>query len=433
MMWGRTRRSAPRLFSFRPDTMVRLLMALTVAAVLVAAFLWKSLSPGAPIDVAVTSSGKISTWVEERARTRLPEVYRVTMPLAGRVKPIRLREGDKVKFDQVVAEMDVSDLDADVQESQAQVSQQERLVDSMTSLVATSQATIQAREAKRDYVTKELERRTGPTASRAFSDSEKDAARLAKIETDIDLTKDRLQVKMYEAMRAYTNLGLEDASVKRDRRDRDRRRAQIKSPIDGTVLRRHESSERFRPAGEVLLDVGRLEDLEVEAEILTQDAVQVREGDDVSIEGVAPGRPALKGSVHRIDPQGFTKVSSLGVEQQRVLVIIRIESRDMAELKQAGFDLGVDYRVRVRIFTDVRDGVTKVARSALFRGPDGGWQCFAVRDGKLVLAPLELGLMNDFEAEVKSGLAVGDQVVIAPESSLSVGMKVSPRVLDAKP
>ncbi|MCC7424373.1 MAG: efflux RND transporter periplasmic adaptor subunit [Planctomycetaceae bacterium] len=412
--------------------MARLLISLAVVSVVVAGVLWSRLSPGVPIDVAVASTGKISTWVEERARTRLPEVHRVTMPLAGRVKPIRLREGDRVKFDQVVAEMDFADLDADLQESEKALSQQERLVESMVSLVQSSAATIEAREAKRDYVTKELERRTGPTASRAFSDSEKDAARLAKIETDIDLTKDRLQVKMYEAMRAYTNLGLEDAAVKRERRERDRKRAEIKSPIDGIVLKRHESSERFRPAGEVLLDLGRMEDLEVEAEILTQDAIQIHEGDDVLIEGVAADRPPLKGVVHRIDPQGFTKISSLGVEQQRVLVIIRFDSRDLTELKVAGRNLGVDYRVRVRVFTESRDGVTKVSRAALFRGPDGGWQCFAVREGKLVLTPLELGLINDFEAEVKSGLAAGDQVVIAPESSLTAGIRVAPRVVESE-
>ena len=115
-----------------------------------------------------------------------------------------------------------------------------------------------------------------------------------------------------------------------------------------------------------------------------------------------------------------------------MLVIIRIDTRDMAELKQEGHTLGIDYRVRVRIFTDSRDAATKVSRSALFRGPDGGWQCFLVRDGRLELVSLDLGLMNDFEAEVKSGLKDGDQVVIAPESTLAAGRKVTPRVLEPR-
>lgn len=412
--------------------MFRVIVVVLIVAAVALVVSWSAIAPGAPVDVAAVSKGKIETWVEERGRTRVPEIYRVAMPLAGRVRPITLREGDAVSEGQVVAEMDFSDLDSELSEATKQVQQQESLVDSMQSMIASAVATIQAREAKKEYVTRELERRTGVTASKAFSESEKEAAKLSKIETDIDVTKDKLQLKMYEAMRAYTNLGLEDALVKKNRRERDRNRATMKSPVNGVVLRRHESSERFRPAGEVLLEIGRLQDLEIEAEILTQDAVLVREGASVEIEGVVPGAPPLKGNVHRIYPQGFTKVSSLGVEQQRVLVIIRFDTRDFDEFRKSGKDLGVDYRVRVRIFTDHRADVTKIPRAALFRGPDGGWQCFVIRKQRLQLADLDLGLMNDFEAEVKSGVTSGDEVVIAPESSLVAGKKVSPRVVAEK-
>lgn len=413
--------------------MFRGIVILGVAGVIAAGALWNSLRSGVPVDVARVTTGPIDSWIEERAKTRLPEIHRVTMPLAGRVRPITFREGDRVSIGQVVAELDTSDLDSELAESLKQVHQQERLVESMTSMIASSQAQIRAREAKQDFVTRELERRTGAVAARAFSESDKDAARLLKIEADIDVTKDRLQLNMYEAMEAYTKLGLEDAFVKKNRRERDRNRAEIRSPADGIVLKRHESSERVRPAGEVLLEIGRMEDLEVEAEILTQDAVRIPLGARALMEGVAPGAPALTGKVHRIYPQGFTKISSLGVEQQRVLVIIRFDDGALERFRDAGKELGIDYRVRARIMINHRDDVKRVARSTLFRSPSGGWQCFVVRENRLVQTDLSLGLMNDFEAEVKDGLSEGDQVVVAPESSLTAGVKVLPRDIETAP
>jgi HlyD family secretion protein len=349
------------------------------------------------------------------------------MPLPGRIKPIEVEEGDVVKEGDEVARLDPADLDTDLAEAVAQVNQYEKLTVSMRRAVEQAEATVVAREAKVKYASDEYKRKSSLAEKKVTTQSELDAAELLHIESKVDFQKDSLQVRILEAIESYVQIGREDNVEKQKRRQRDRNRASLRSPVTGVVLKRNESNERYFPAGEILLELGHLEDLEVEAEILTQDASQIAVGDAVDIEAAGLGDAPLRGKVWRINPRGFTKISSLGVEQQRVLVIIRFEKGVLAGLERAGMRLGIDYRVRVRIYTDQSSGVPKVSRSALFRGPEGNWQCFAIRDGRLELVNLELGLMNDFEAEVRKGLNPGDEVVIAPESSLTPGKRVAQR------
>ncbi len=404
-------------------------VVLLVVPLLLAGSGWgvmEMLSAGTPVDVTAVSTGEIRTYVEERAKTRLPDVARITMPLAGRILPIKFEEGQTVEAGQEVARLDPADLDTELAEALASVGQYENLVVSVGETVKSAQAQVASSEAKARWAEAEFKRRSTLAEKNALSETERSSSELMQIQSRIDAQKDSLTANAYNAMMAYVQIGREDAIEKQKRKKRDRDRAVLKTPVGGTVLRRHESSERYLPAGEVLLEIGRLDDLEIEAEILTQDALQIREGADVEIEGVALGEKALRGTVARIYPRGFTKVSSLGVEQQRVLVIVRFDPDDRAALEKNGTKLGVDYRVRVRIFTDHRDSAVKVSRSALFRGPAGNWQAFVVRDGHARIVDLKLGLTNDFEAEVVEGLKAGDQVVIAPESSLTDGAKVEP-------
>ncbi len=206
----------------------------------------------------------------------------------------------------------------------------------------------------------------------------------------------------------------------------------MRSPVDGVVLERAISDERQVSPGTVLLKIGRLEDLEVEADILSQDVVNVKEGDAVEITGPAIGATPVRGTVKRIYPAGFTKVSSLGVEQQRVKVIIIINPDDLARLRTQR-DLGVDYRVRVRVITAEKKDALTAPRSALFRGGDGKWQVFAINGSHAQLRPVETGLMNDEMVEITRGLEPDELVVLAPETSLKDGMRVKPIVRERAP
>jgi HlyD family secretion protein len=165
--------------------------------------------------------------------------------------------------------------------------------------------------------------------------------------------------------------------------------------------------------------------LEVEADVLSRDATRIREQAVASVYGLATGSStdhSVRCTVHRVYPRAFTKISSLGVEQQRVKVIMHLAAADVQRLRDLG--VGADYRVRVRIFTDRRTDTLVVPRSALFRAADGGWQVFAVAGEAARLRDVTIGLMNDQHVEITGGLEQDELVVLAPENDLIDGIRV---------
>ena len=193
----------------------------------------------------------------------------------------------------------------------------------------------------------------------------------------------------------------------------DLARAEIRSPIGGVVLARYEDSERVLGAGAMLLEIGSLADLEVCIEMLTDEAGLVREGDRVEIDW-APRDEPIQGRVLRVEPQAFTKISSLGVEQQRVNVIVSMDQQVDA--------MGTDYRVRTRVILEEATGLS-VPRGAVFR-VDGVWRAFVVRQGRARLVDVTPGLINDRHVQIEGGLGEGDVVVVAPGLDLEDGSKV---------
>ena len=398
---------------------------LSVAAVGIA--YWYVSAPGTPVDVAVVQTGPIRAYIEERAKTRLPKIYRITMPLDGRIEPITLKEGDHVTKGQVVARMDAADLQTDLTAATARVNQFDELLKSLNMTVLAAKAQTAAGAAKVAYADREYKRQSGLAERKVVSDVERRKAELLQVQSRFENKRDELIAQSIVAIAAATSLAKQDAAEQQKRRQRDRDRVLLKCPVEGIVLSRRISNRRVLSAGEVLLEVGQMQTLEIEAEILTQDAVRIQQGDRVDIEGAAVGSRPVHGRVSRIYPRGFTKVSSLGVEQQRVLVIVRFDEGELSALEQAGRTLRADYRVRVKIYTDEKTDVLKIPRSALFRGTDGLRQVFVVRGGRARQVDVTIGLTNDFEVEVLSGLEQGDQVIVAPESSLTTGRRVEPQ------
>jgi HlyD family secretion protein len=217
---------------------------------------------------------------------------------------------------------------------------------------------------------------------------------------------------------------LAEAEIRLQEAERDRRRGELTSPVNGVVLERAISNEGPLATGTLLMRIGRWEDLELEADVLSQEVVQVKVGDPVEVFGPAIGPKPAKAQVSRIYPAGFTKISSLGVEQQRVKVIMKFLPEDLAWLRKDR-ELGVDFRVRVRIITDEKPAALVIPRSAVFRGSGGQWKVFAIRDGLATETNIELGLTNDEFVEVTKGITAGERVVLAPESSLTNGTRVT--------
>lgn len=437
-------------------------------AVAVVWLLSGALGPRTVVDAARAARRPMREFVDEQAITRLPETHLITMPFAARIEPIALVEGNEVRAGEVVARIVPGDLELNVREATAAVERIEaairenadtrveetayeqaiRFVESMASTVEAAAARMTSGEARYAFAERNLARIDRLFQTGARTEEERDKVMLARIEASVDYEQDRLVFAAMRSMEAATNLlptmvrqfidrkdlteavlekQRSEAAVQLDAALRDRERGTMTSPVDGVVLAREDGNERFLPAGTVLLEIGRLEDLQVEADLLSLEVVAAQVDDEVEVYGPAVGLPPARGTVARIFPAGFTKVSSLGVEQQRVRVIIDFDPGDLQRLR-AERNLGVGYRVRVRITTAAKEEALVIPRAALFRGADGTWQVFAVRDDRARLIRVEVGLLNDEEAEILVGIEEGELVVLAPDSDLSDGQRVSPEI-----
>jgi HlyD family secretion protein len=318
----------------------------------------------------------------------------------------------------------------------------------MVSTVAAAEARKIAGKTRLDYREVFLGRTRKLAESGAETQDDLEKAELAYVESQIDYRTDVLTAEALKSLQAATNLlprivterigkkSLSAAVLRQQKQEAEARlgqsltrkeRSAMKSPVDGVILERTITNEQYLGAGATLLRIGQVEQLEIEADILSEDVVQVRAGDAVDVYGAAIGAAAghgVAGTVDRIYPSGFMKISSLGVEQQRVTIIVRFADGVLSRLR-AEREIGVDYRVRVRIFTDERADTLLVPRSAIFRGPDNSWEVFVVRGGCAEKQVVEVGLMNDESVEITSGLAEGDTVILAPESNLEDGRRVA--------
>ena len=194
---------------------------------------------------------------------------------------------------------------------------------------------------------------------------------------------------------------------------------QIRSPIDGIVLKRFRESESVVPVGEPLLEIGEASRMEIVADLLSTDAVRIAPGADVLIEQWGGGH-SLHGRVRRVDPSGFMKVSALGVEEQRVNVVI-----DFTDPSEAG-RLGDGYRVEVRVVLWREDDVLKVPVGTLFRQGDE-WAVFVVDAGRARRQVVQLGQRNENDGQITGGLETGATVVLHPPDTLTDGMAVTVR------
>lgn len=369
-------------------------------------------SPPVPVRTAPAQQGPIRAFVEEQAKTILPRIYEITMPQDGRVQPIALEPGMPVKQGEVVARIDVRDLQDASLEADA-------MVVAMSNAVASSQAKLRASQAyeavaKWLWTAQDKLYAENNVSEQSMKESERDY-----IGTQVDAEQDRFMFHAMAAIGAVSRL----YPIYIERR---LQWAVMTSPIDGIVLKRHEQNEKALPAGAPLLDIGDPEGLQVAADILSEDATHIKPGQAVEVFGPSIGDVPLKGVVLRVDPRGFTKTSSLGVEEQRVTVTITLADGERARLRAAGRDLGVDYRVRVRIFTAAADEAVTIPITALFRDDHGQWQVFAVREGRADVVPVSIGLMNDQQAQVINGIRGGEEVIVAPDAGLKPGARIHP-------
>ncbi len=397
--------------SMEPKRRMVRVISIAVVVILIGGGLAAEMLKTTPVQTSKATQGTIRQYVEERARTTLPHVYHLTMPEQGRIRAITFKEGAPVQQGEIVATIEKADL------KDAMTSCNEMVEATLNSYNA-SLAQIKSAQTSKEFNEWLWGAQKTLYEKKQTSELEKKKAQKDFLESEVSLEAAQQTAYAMKAFYAMTKL----MPIYVNRR---LKRTDILSPIEGIILQRYVWNEKVMQPGDSLIDIGNLDNLQVTADILTEEAVTISDGDAVEIYGETIGANPIHGTVQRIKPKGFTKTSSLGVEQQRVPVVIDFEARDLQALKTAGRSLGLEYRVRVRVFTDEATNAVIIPRTALFRGNDGSWQAYVVRKGKTELVTLEIGIVNNKNAEVKHGISEGDEVVIAPESSLKAGVRVS--------
>lgn len=368
-----------------------------------------------PVDFGTVTRGPMRVTVEEEARTRVKEVYVVSAPIAGQLRRIDLHAGDCVTANKTVVAQIVPAAHAflDVR-SRAQA---EAGVKAAEAALGLAQAERDSARASLDFADSDLARIRQLVPSGAASKVQLERANLAwrTARAALATTEAAVAVKQSELETARALLLPPGA-----RQDAAEGVLPVASPVTGEVLRVVQESQGVVAAGAPLIEIGDPADLEIVAELLSSDAAKVRAGADVSIdmlEGTAP----LEGRVDRVEPYGFTKISALGIEEQRVNVIIAIVS-PRAHWRQ----LGHGYRVEVRITVWRQDNVLRAPLGALFR-KEGAWAAFRNVDGRARLTPVKVGALNAETAQILSGLDAGDQLVLYPSDAIGDGTALAAR------
>lgn len=390
----------------------RVLLLLALAAVAAAALAWMMMPAAVPVETGRVTSGPLEVWLEEPGRTRVREVYIVSAPLAGKTVRITLHAGDRVAAGQTVAFIRPPDPPLIDVRSRAEM---EAAVSAADAAVRLAQADLARTQAQAVFAAAEWTRGQTLAQRGVISAQALDQRRLARDTANAAVTTARAAVTVRLRERDSARSRLAEPA------DGARRPTALRSPVSGSVLRVLRESEQVVQAGEPILQIGDPRDIDVVVELLSTDAVAVRPGSPARIEGW--GGPPLAARVRRVEPAGFTKVSALGVEEQRVLIYL-----DFVDPRQAA-RLGHDYRVTARIITSSTPRALRAPASALFRqGAD--WAVFRLADGRAELVKIRVGRRNEDFAEVLGGLEEGDAVVIYPGDRLADGVRVIRRKVE---
>ena len=379
---------------------------------LVAVLVWAFRPAPAAADFSAVQRGTLQVTIEDEGRTRVRDRYVVSAPVPGRMQRIELEPGDPVIAKKTVLArfqpVDPALLDV---RTRAELEARARAAESAVGGARAERERIQA---QLTFAQSELKRARELVAGGAISAREAEAA-----EQGVTTLQRALESAEFAARSASHQLDLARASLVQTRAG-SVATIPLYSPVDGVVLRLLQESAGVVPTGQPLLEVGNLNDLEIVADFLSSAAVRVKPGQAVLIEQWGGDRP-LRARVRRVEPSGFTKVSALGVEEQRVNVVI-----DFDEPRANWQSVGDGYRVEARIIVWSKDNVLKVPTSSLFRhGTE--WAVYKVVNDTAVLQRVDIGQRNGLEAEVLKGLTEAERIVVYPSDAIRDGTKLTER------
>jgi HlyD family secretion protein len=387
----------------------RLLLSTVVIGSLIAIALWPS---AVTVDLASVSRGPLVVTIDEEGRTRVRDRFVVAAPVTGRVLRIELEPGDRVARGDVVARLQP---------------ESPPLLDARTR--AEALAAVDSTQASLGHARAEEQR-----ARAGLAQAQRDLARTRRLTTAGVTTTQDLEAREADALVAEEAVNAAAFAVRAASAEVERAQARVgtsvsaggsgavavKAPVDGVVLQRLRESESVVPAGEPLIEIGDPGQIEIVTDLLSTDAVRVRPGARAMIEQWG-GETALAATVRRIEPAGFTKVSALGVEEQRVNVVL-----DFVDEGEDSASLGDAYRVETRIVLWEAPNVMKVPTNALFRD-NTQWAVYVVSGGRARRTIVEVGHQTAQEAEVLDGLSEGAMVIVHPGDLVHDGTRVAQR------
>jgi HlyD family secretion protein len=383
----------------RAKTLWLLLLLLLVAA-LVLAF------RPAPVVVQVgtASLGPLEQTVDEEGKTRMHDHFTLATSVAGKLRRVEVHAGDPVRAGQTVAWVDPTPIEP------RQTAVLQARLDAARAAESQAKADVGRAQAENEQAVIDLGRtkklfEQGVSSREAYDKASNSAASTAK---QLESAKSRAQAGASQVQEAYAALMNESspgASLP----------VSIKTPVAGRILRLIEQSERVVSAGAPIVEIGYTPKMEIVADFLTQDAVKIRPDMDAIVEDWGGDKP-LQARVRMVEPGAFTKISALGVEEQRVNVVL--------DFMEGSDRLADAYRVEVRVVVWQAPNVLRVPSSALFRTGER-WTVFKVQNGRAQRTTIETGHRSAFESEVLGGVKAGDILIVHPSAEVKDGVRVS--------
>ena len=386
-----------------------------ILAVTILAIAYGFMPKPEPVETAEVKRGYMRVAIEEEGRTRIMDRFIISAPVAGFALRIKLDAGDPVSKGQVITELEP--LRSNILDPRTRAEAEARVAAAEASLRAAKE-NVRAAKASAEFVKKELDRLRQLFKDALVAQEKLDEAEtaLSRAEAALRSSEFAVEVARHKKAAALTALKYSAALDPGDYAER----VIIKAPVSGRVLRINHKSEGVVSMGRPLIEIGDPRALEVEADVLSADAVRIRPGTPVLFERWG-GDELLKGRVRVVEPAGFTKISALGVEEQRVLVI-----SDIVSPPEKWAELGDGYRVEASFILWEDDNVLQIPTSALFRYGDGR-AVFVFSDKRARMRKVRIGHRNGLSAQILSGLAAGDKVITHPDSSIKEGSRVSIR------
>lgn len=388
---------------------------LAIAALLGAGLVYGFMPRPQPVDIVTLKRAPLTVTVEDEGKTRVRDRYQVSAPVAGYVRRIELRAGDAVANGQVLAVIEPARSVALDPRTRAQTQAQ---VSAAGAALAVAQENARAAAAAAELAQQERVRAESLRQSNFLSAQALETAR--STETRAQATQQAAAYAVKVARFELEMARAASASTARLQASGAAEQLLVRAPVAGRVLRLQHESEGAVAAGQPLLEIGDPDTLEVEVEVLSTYAVKIAPGSKVILDRWG-GDQAVQGRVRVVEPSGFTKISALGVEEQRVRVIV-----DITSPREAWAKLGDGYRVEARFVLWEGADVLQLPTSALFR-KGAGWAVFVVKNGRARVVPVETGQRAGLSTQLLSGLDAGTEIVSHPDDRTSDGTRVKPR------